>query len=82
MRGIVWRQLGSDPGQVENTSNGAHQVIVRDDLFEIERIEKLSLILTAKPPSLDAPSVFASDRRNHCSAAAAINFAVWVILFW
>jgi hypothetical protein len=59
-RGIVWRQLGSDPGQLENTSNGAHQVIVRDDLVEIERIEQLSLILAAPAHHHPSPPMFAS----------------------
>ena len=59
-RGIVWRQLGSDPGQIENTSNGANQVIVRDDLLEIERIEQLSLILAAPAHHHQSPPMFAS----------------------
>jgi hypothetical protein len=32
----VWRQLGADPGQVENTGNGANLMIVWHDLFKIE----------------------------------------------
>jgi hypothetical protein len=34
----MWRQLGPNPRQIENAGNGAHQVIVRHDLFEIKRM--------------------------------------------
>jgi hypothetical protein len=33
---IVRRELGPNPRQIENTGNGAHQVIVWHDLFKIE----------------------------------------------
>jgi hypothetical protein len=73
-RRIMRRQLGADPRQVDNTSNGAHQVIVRHDLFEIERIEQLPLILADPPHHHPLPSMFASARRNHCSPAASNDF--------
>jgi hypothetical protein len=33
--------LGPNPRQIENAGNGAHQVIIRQDFFEIQRIEQL-----------------------------------------
>jgi hypothetical protein len=49
-------------------------VIVRHDLFEIERIEELPLILADLPHHHPPPPMFASVRRNHCSPAASNNF--------
>ena len=46
---IMPRQLGADPGQVERTRNGANLMVVRNDRFEIERIEQLPLIRRSLP---------------------------------
>ena len=51
-----------------------HQVLVRHDLFEIKRIEQLPLIPADPPQHNPLPSMFASARRNHCSAAASNDF--------
>jgi hypothetical protein len=45
----VRRQFRPNPRQIKNVGNGAHEMIVRHDLFEIERIEQLPLISTALP---------------------------------
>src|SRR5204863_3782277 len=49
-------------------------MIVRHDLFEIERIEQLLLIPDAPSHHRTTPPMFASKRRNHCSATASIDF--------
>src|SRR5436309_15195385 len=49
-------------------------MIVRHDLFEIERIEQLLLIPYAPSHHRTTPPMFASKRRNHCSATASIDF--------
>jgi hypothetical protein len=49
-------------------------MIVRHDLIEIERIEQLLLIPDAPSHHRTTPPMFASQRRNHCSAAASIDF--------
>ena len=68
------RQLGPNPRQIENASNGAHQVIVRHDLFEIKRIEQLPLIPADPPQHNPPPLMFAPARRNHCSPATSNDF--------
>ena len=44
------RKLAMDPGQIENRSNLAHQVIVRHRLIKIKRIEQLTLISDCSRP--------------------------------
>src|SRR6476646_9996708 len=63
---IMRRQLDSKPRKIENAGNGAYQVIVRHDLFEIERIEELPLIMVDLPHHHPSSPMFASGRRNHC----------------
>ena len=57
---IVRRQLGPNPRQIKNTRNGTHQVIVRHDRFEIERIEQMPLIPAAPPHHHPPPPTFPS----------------------
>src|SRR6266700_3920304 len=72
--GIVRRQLGPNPRQIENTRNGPNLVIVRHHLFKIERIEQLPLILAAPPHHYTPPPMIASAQRNHCSTATSNDF--------
>jgi hypothetical protein len=72
--GIVRRQPGPNPRQIKNASNGAHQVIVRNHRFEVERIEQLPLILAYPPHHHAAPPTFVSVRQNHCSQATSNDF--------
>ena len=60
--GVVGRQLGVHPGQVQHGSDLAHAVIVRHDLIEAERIEQLPLIPVEPPHHRQPP------RRHHLSA--------------
>ena len=71
---IVRRQLGSNPRQIKDASDGAHQVIVRHHRFEVERIEQLSLMLAYPPHHHAAPPMFVSARLNHCSLVASNDF--------
>ena len=49
------------------------EMILRHDLFEIERIEQLPLISTA-PPQHPRLRRFESERRNHPSTVASNDF--------
>src|SRR5215470_2158460 len=49
-------------------------MIVRHNLFEVERIEQLPLV-PATPPHHCSPRRFASARRNHCATDPSMSFA-------
>src|SRR5262245_13999163 len=71
---IVWRQLRPNPRQIKHAGNGAHEMIVRHSVFEIERIEQLSLV-PAAPPHHGPPHRFASASRNHRATDPSMSFA-------
>src|SRR5436190_12094830 len=64
---VIWRQLLVHPAQIEQTVDLPHQMIGRNHLVEIKRIEKLSLSFFPPPhhaplppmPSLPTESWFA-----------------------
>src|SRR5689334_8760449 len=71
---IVWRHLRPNPRQIKDAGNGAHEMIVRHSVFEIERIEQLSLV-PAAPPHHGPPHRFASASRNHRATDPSTSFA-------
>jgi hypothetical protein len=50
-----------NPGEIEHCRNLADQMIVRNGFIEIERIEKLPLILLEPPHHRQSPAQFASS---------------------
>ena len=50
---VIWRQFLVHPAQIEQTVDLPHQMIGRNHLVEIKRIEKLSL--SVFPPTHHAP---------------------------
>jgi hypothetical protein len=63
-----------EPTKNQERGNGAYRVIVRHDLFEIERIEELPLIMVDLPHRHPPSPMFASRRRNHCSPVTSSHF--------
>src|SRR5262245_29465155 len=69
------RQLCVYPGKVQHSGDLAHLVIIRNDLFEAERIEKLPLVPVEPPHHRSPPQRIASERRNHRSRKPSTIFA-------
>ena len=55
--GVIARELGIHPRQIENRGDRAHQVIVRHYLLEAKSIEKLLLIPAEPPHHRPSPSL-------------------------
>src|SRR5262249_36517944 len=72
---VVARQLCVYPGKVQHSGDLAHLVIIRNDLFEAERIEKLPLVPVEPPHHRSPPQRIASERRNHRSRKPSTIFA-------
>ncbi len=70
----VRRQLAVHPRQVEDSRDGPHLIIFRNDLLEIEAIEKLPLVPIQPPHHRSLPPMSASQRPNHCSSKNSNDF--------
>jgi hypothetical protein len=53
------RQLGVDPGEIQNRGDLSDTVIDRDDIIKAERIKKLPLALLKPPHHRPSPSLIA-----------------------
>ena len=74
IEGVVGRQLGVHPRQVQHGGDLAHAVIVRHHLIEAERIEQLPLVLLEPPHHRPPPLLIASGAVNHGSRQPATDF--------
>jgi hypothetical protein len=66
---VVSRQLAEHPRQVEDSCDGPHQMIFRNDLLEIEAIEKLPLVPIERS---SRPIIVRSRRCQRHSAATGM----------
>src|SRR5215510_13435489 len=73
-RGIVTRKLGVHPRQIQNRIDLAHQMIGRNNVIEMERIEQLALIALLPPHHRQPPPLNVVPGRNHCSQPTATDF--------
>lgn len=62
-RGIIGRELGMNPRQIENSSDLASAVVVGHCLIEAERIEQLPLIPVEPPHHREPPPPPSPHRR-------------------
>src|SRR5262249_14688721 len=72
---VVARQLCVHPGKVQHSGDLTDLVIIRNDLIEAERIEKLPLVPVEPPHHRSPPQRIASERPNHRSRKPSTTFA-------
>jgi hypothetical protein len=72
--GIVRRQLGVHPRQIQNRIDLAHQMIGRNNVVEMELIEQLALIALQPPHHRQPPPLNVVPARNQCSPPTATDF--------
>src|ERR1051325_10999330 len=73
--GIIGRELLAYPRQIDKRCYFANQVIVGDNLFQRERIEKLCLVTIEPPHHGLPPQRIASKQANHRSRKPSTTFA-------
>ena len=71
---VVGRQLLAHPGEIQHAVDLAHQMVGRNDLVEVERIEELPLARVAPPHHRPSPSMITLMRRNHASRPTSTEF--------
>jgi hypothetical protein len=64
-----------DLRQIENCSDCAHEVIVRHNLIETKRIEKLLLVSVVPPHHRPPPTLITSSPVNHGSSLTSTTSA-------
>src|SRR6202023_3705723 len=73
-RRIVGRELGTNPVKIQDASNVADKMIVRNNLLKPERVEQLTLVPIEPPHHGLPPPPIAMRRRNHCSRKSSTDF--------
>ena len=63
-RGIVGRQLGVHPRQIENGVDLAHQMISRNGIVEVELVEQLALIALQPPHHGKPPAPYGAGTES------------------
>src|SRR3982074_2887379 len=71
---VIGRDLGVDPGQIQDSGDLPAPTILSPNLVETERIEHLTLVPVDPSPHCPPPRKPSLRRRNHCSQMRATGF--------